>query len=143
RASAPCCARSASDLAACWATPNHGRETTKNRPIRHVNLWNARDAMYAPPSRSSQSLFVQPGRVPAHDIIRAEKVCRVVALDVGVPGVVALQPGERQQRRVLFEYVIGLAHESLAPAVVLLTVNLWQGGVKPLVFPTGGVFRAS
>src|SRR5580765_6699633 len=91
---------------------------------------------------SSQSLFVQPGRIPAHDIICAEKVRRIVALDIGVPGVVTLQPGERQQRRVLFKNVIGLAHEDLALAVILLTVNLWQETLKRLVMPLRVVLRA-
>src|SRR5712691_825247 len=72
----------------------------------------------------SRILFIQPGNIPAHDIIGPEKVRRILPLDVGIPGVVALQPGEGQQRGVLFEDVIGL-DPALLPLSWLQCNDAW------------------
>src|SRR5438132_13310365 len=68
--------------------------------------------------------FVEPECIQPDDVIDPEIFVGVVALDVIVPDIVDLLPGDRQYRRVLLHDGFGLAHEILALAGIDLAVDL-------------------
>src|SRR5437879_4485276 len=88
--------------------------------------------------------LVQPGDVPPGHVVNAEDVARLLALDVGVPGVGELLPGYGQERRILLENRLPLADEGSSPAVVQLAIDLGdqplERGVVPLRVVLWSVF---
>src|SRR5438309_2322887 len=88
--------------------------------------------------------LVQPGDVPPGHVVNAEDVARLLALDVGVPGVGELLPGYGQERRILLENRLPLADEGSSPALVQLAIDPGdqplERGVVPLRVVLWSVF---
>ena len=91
----------------------------------------------------SSSLFIQPRRIPAYDVVNAKVAARrQIALHVVVPGVIHLFPGHREYGGILFHNVLGLANEGFAPGQVQFMVDLVHQLVELLVVPFRVVLRA-
>src|SRR5947199_9560482 len=73
---------------------------------------------------TSRDLAGNPDCVPADDVVDPEERGRVLTAHLVVPGIVNLLVRDGQERRVLLENLLRLAHHGLAPAVVRLALDL-------------------
>src|SRR5712691_6490817 len=89
-----------------------------------------------------QNLLVQPERIKADHIVNPKVVIRIMALDIVVPAVVDLLPGHREQRRVLFHDLFGMADERLALGIVEFTIDLTHELLERGIVPLGIILGA-
>jgi hypothetical protein len=88
-----------------------GRKVLVSAVSWRVVRWGTSGVLIPAVNVCRSSRFVEPDGVLPPDVVDAEIVGGVEALDVVVPDVVDLLPGDRQNRRVLFHDLLGLAHQ--------------------------------
>src|SRR5947199_10610990 len=91
---------------------------------------------------TSRDLAGNPDCVPADDVVDPEERGRVLTAHLVVPGIVNLLVRDGQERRVLLENPLRLAHHGLAAAVVRVALELPREAGKGRCGPVGGVLGA-
>src|SRR5205823_8527414 len=94
------------------------------------------------PSRGPPRQLSEPDVVPSDDVVDSEVGAGVLSVHAVVPGVVDLLVGDGNERRILLEDVLRLAHHRLALAVVQLALDLAGEVVEGRVRPPRVVLRA-
>src|SRR5207247_2955074 len=122
-------------------TPSSVTAAYTARRARYFRMLRVRRGMWGaprgPPRQSSE-----PDVVPSDHVVDPEVGGRVLAVDLVVPGVVDLLVRHRDERRIVLEDVLRLAHEHPALVVVQLALDLVGDVVEHRVRPARVVLRA-
>src|SRR5207249_4837449 len=148
--------RSAGVIRACPSTPRMATSGSPGRIRRITKMlsetpssvtaaYTARRARYfftpscrggcGGPFEAPHVQLAQPDLIPAHHVVNSEIHGRVLSVHFVVPGVVDLLVRHRDERRIVLEDVLRLAHEHPALVVVQLALDLVGDVVEHRVRP--------